>query len=481
MFPFTRREVLQQWLAAGAGLSLGGATPLFAAARVKKVGANDRINVAVMGIRGRGRSHISAFCGMKETQVVALCDVDTREFARGIKSVEQRQGKPPRCEQDIRRLLDDKNIDAISIATPNHWHSLATIWAIQAGKDVYVEKPSSHNVSEGRRTVEFARKHGRIVQHGTQGRSSGGIQAAIDYIRSGKLGKVTIARALCYKRRGSIGKVNGPQPIPPEVDYNLWLGPAPKKPLTRKRLHYDWHWFWDYGNGDIGNQGVHQMDIARWGLGKETLPTRALSLGGRFGYVDDGETPNTQIAFLDYGDSQLIFEVRGLNTDALLGAKIGNIFYGTEGYIVIARGRAALFDRRGNKVQDFTGSGESHFANFVRAVQSRNRDDLNADIVHGHLSSGLCHLANISYRLGTLVPFNRQTKAFGDDKEAYETLERMEEHLSANGIKLEETKYRLGRKLRFNPGEEKFVGDSEADQLLTRNYRAPFVVPEKVS
>jgi predicted dehydrogenase len=488
MLPTSRRDFLGQSLTLAAGLSLGvAATRAEEQRTVRKVGANDRINVAVMGIRGRGQAHLDEFLKLKETNVVALCDVDTRTFASSIKKVEGKGGKTPRCEQDIRRLLEDKNIDVISIATTNHWHALGTIWAVQAGKDVYVEKPVSHNISEGRRMVEFARKHNKIVQTGTQSRSSGGIRAAIEYMHAGKLGKVTLARALCYKPRGSIGKTEGEQTVPKEVDYDLWLGPAPQKPLTRKNLHYDWHWMWDYGNGDLGNQGIHQMDLARWGLNKNALPQTVQSLGGRFAYVDDGETPNTQLVFMDYGDSQLIFEVRGLATEPLLGAKVGNIFYGTEGMIVFGDGGAHLLSPKGEKLQTFKGPGTGHFENFIKAVQSRNTIELNADIEQGHLSSALCHLGNISYRLGKPEPFNPRTKAFGDNKEAYESLTRMEEHLTKNRdtatgepLSLASMKYQLGRKLTLEPKTESFVGDQEANAQLTRQYRAPFVVPARV-
>jgi predicted dehydrogenase len=482
---FSRRDFVRGSLGVAAGLSAGAGLPLLAdqAVAKKKAGPNDRINVCIMGIRGRGQAHLGAFLGHKDTTVTALCDVDSRLFADSAKTVEDKTGRGPRCEQDIRRILEDKNIDVISIATTNHWHALGTIWAIQAGKDVYVEKPVSHNVSEGRRMVEFARHHKKIVQTGTQSRSDGGVRQAIEFLRSGQLGKVQIARALCYKRRTSIGKVTGEQEIPKEIDYDLWLGPAPKRPLTRKNLHYDWHWVWDYGNGDLGNQGIHQMDVARWGLGVKALAKGVQSLGGRFGYVDDGETPNTQLVFLDYGDQQLVFEVRGLETKGLLGAKIGNIFHCSDGYLVIGaedKTPPTAYTLKGEKIQTFRGGGENHFANFVKAVQSRNVSDLNADIEEGHLSSALCHLGNISYRLGTQADFNPRTKAFGDDKDAYDTLARMEEHLTGNHIKLNETRYQLGRKLAIDTGAETFVNDKEADALLTRPYRPPFVVLAKV-
>lgn len=443
------------------------------------VGPNEQLRIAVIGVHGQGMSHVKAYAAMPDVTVAAICDVDTAVWDKAVKAVEERGGKTPKTLQDLRYLLDDKEIDAVSIATPNHWHALAAIWAMQAGKDVYVEKPVSHNLSEGRRMVEAARKYGRICQTGTQIRSSTGVREAMEYLHSGKLGKITLARGLCYKLRPSIGKVEGEQAVPSTVDYNLWLGPAPKKPLKRKRFHYDWHWFWDYGNGDLGNQGVHQMDLARWGLNQKELPRRVLSLGGRFGYEDDGETPNTQLVFFDYGDSQLIFEVRGLPTSDLKGVKVGNLFYGTEGILVIpSYSNAVVYDLDGNKVKEFGGGGD-HFRNFIEAVRSRRVADLKADIEEGHLSSALCHLGNISYRLGTRQPFSSSTKAFGDNKSAYETFGRFEEHLAANGIRLEETTYLLGRELSIDPARETCGKDKEANALLTREYRAPFVVPER--
>ncbi len=433
--------------------------------------ANDKLRVAVLGVNGRGRNHVTAFSGMKDVEVVAIVDPDRRTFAAPVSDAEKKQGRAPQPFQDLRKVLEDKTVDAISIATPNHWHALATIWACEAGKDVYVEKPCSHNVWEGRAAVEAARKHDRIVQHGTQSRSSSGVRGSIEYIQSGKLGKVRLSRGLCYKPRGSIGFRN-PESPPPDVDFNLWLGPAPDQPYHANLVHYNWHWMWDTGNGDIGNQGVHEMDVARWGLGVG-LPKAVVSFGGRFGYEDQGQTPNTQVAVFDYGESQLIFEVRGLKTPDILGARIGNIFYGTEGTLVVGRG---VFRKGSDKPEPIPASqrGGDHFRNFVDAVRSRKREDQTADILEGHLSSALCHLANASYRLGKPEPFHPRTKAFGDDKEVHETLGRVEEHLKDNALKLEEKTYFLGRRLAFDPDKERFKDDAEANGLLTRAYRKPF-------
>jgi hypothetical protein len=312
-----------------------------------------------------------------------------------------------------------------------------------------------------------------------------GMRDSIAFVQSGGIGKVSVARGLCYKSRPSIGKVSGPQPTPATVDYDLWCGPAAKLPLMRKSLHYDWHWVWNTGNGDLGNQGIHQMDLARWGLNKNELAKSVLSVGGRFGYVDDGETANTQVSVFDYGDSELIFEVRGLKTSSLLGASIGVIFYGSDGYVVCpSYGSGIVYDTAGKKVKTFEtprNQGEdSHFGNFVKAVRSGKKEDLNGEILEGHLSSALCHLANVSYRLGTEVPFSKSSQAFGDDKAAAETLARTNEHLKDNGVPIDQTNYRVGRRLTVDTKAETFGADKEANALLTREYRKPFVMPEKV-
>jgi predicted dehydrogenase len=494
MRPINRREFLSDSaiLAAVAGAAaLGRPAAAAEPAKEAKPGdVNGQLRVAVVGVNGRGMSHVHGLAAKYDCVVTTICDADSGVVGPAIEAVEKAQKTTPKFEQDIRKVVEDKNIDVVAIAMPNHWHSLAAIWALQNDKDVYVEKPVSHNVSEGRRVVETARKYNRICQAGTQSRSSSGMREAMDYLHAGKLGTVKLARGLCYKRRGSIGKVKGPQDPPKTCDYDLWCGPAPNKPLMRSRLHYDWHWQWDYGNGDLGNQGIHEMDKARWGLNKNELPKSVVSVGGRFGYIDDGETANTQICVYDYGDCELIFEVRGLASVSPYPAKltrgkpgdnfVGNIFYGTEGVLVCPDYSSGIvLNNDGEIVKEFKG-GEDHFANFVKAVRSRKVEDLNADIVEGHLSSALCHLGNISYRLGTDQPFNKKSNAFGDDKEAAETLARMEEHLKDNKVPLDDNTYRVGRKLTVDPKLETFVGDKEADGLLTREYRKGFEVPAKV-
>jgi predicted dehydrogenase len=412
--------------------------------------------------------------------------VDSAVLARGVKKF-QDQGVTVQGYTDIRRLLESPDIDAVSIATPNHWHSLAAIWAVQAGKDVYVEKPVSHNVWEGRQIVVAARQYNRIVQTGTQCRSSSGIAQAIEYLREGHIGKILCARGLCYKPRASIGKVDGPQPIPPGIDYDLWCGPAPKEPLMRKHLHYDWHWVWPTGNGDVGNQGIHQMDIARWFLGETALSPRILSVGGRLGYDDDGTTPNTLAVFHDYPAAPLIFEVRGLPTNAgskdmdkYHGASIGVVVECEGGCVVIPNYDTAIFqDKEGKEIKKFHGT-SSHFANFIAAVRSRKYTDLKADILEGHLSSALCHTGNISYRLGHRRPPEEMRESIKACSGLAESFARMEAHFAANQVDLARTHATLGAALQMDPKEERFIGCDEANWLLTRDYRAPFVVPAKV-
>jgi Oxidoreductase family, C-terminal alpha/beta domain len=293
-----------------------------------------------------------------------------------------------------------------------------------------------------------------------------------------------VARGLCYKTRNSIGKVTGEQPIPPTINYDLWSGPAPIKPLMRKNLHYDWHWIWDYGCGDLGNQGIHEMDLARWGAGKHELPRSVISVGGRFGYVDDGETANTQICVYDYGDVELIFEVRGLKTDPLKAVTVGAIYYGENGILVCPNNtnkNHVAFSNDGQIIKEFRkGNEAAHFENFVKAVRSGKHEDLNADIQEGHLSSALCHLGNISYRLGKSQPFSQKTMALGDDKQAYETFARMEAHLKENKVPLDQTNYMVGAKLEIDPKTETFLNNKHANSLLTREYRKGFEVPAKV-
>jgi predicted dehydrogenase len=466
-------------LAAAAAATAG---PALATADEQSSSPSERLRVAVLGLKGRGQTHLGAFLGRKDCEVVAVCDPDEQVLmTRGVGVVEGATKKKPAFFQDLRKLLEDKSIDIVSIATPNHWHALAAIWAIQAGKDVYVEKPVSHNVSEGRRIVDAARKHGKICQTGTQSRSSVGTRQLMDFIHAGGIGEVKLARGLCYKRRPSIGP-RGTYAVPEYINYDVWCGPAPMHALTRPQFHYDWHWQWDYGNGDLGNQGIHQMDLARWGLGVDDIGQGVVSYGGRLGYEDAGETANTQVSIHDYGNKTLVFEVRGLETAPFKGASVGVIFEGSQGYAVMAKYEGGVvFDLAGNEVKKFDQGGD-HFANFVKAVRSRNIDDLNADILQGHLSSALCHLGNVSYRLGEAVSLEDAQHRLENVKpksEAIETFERVKHHLADNQVDLQLTKIQFGATLAVDGKAETFTGSmsGQANPLLSRDYRKGFEVP----
>ncbi len=440
-------------------------------------GANDAIRVGVVGINGRGEAHINEFVRLAGVRVAALCDVDLRVL-------NARAAKLPGVAtyQDIRRLLDSKEVDAISVATTNHWHSLATIWACQAGKDVYVEKPCSHNVFEGRQCVEAARKYRRIVQHGTQQRAGGGARWAA-LVKSGRYGRLLIAKGYCCKPRWSIGFKPAKSP-PPELDFNLWLGPAPQQPFHENLVHYNWHWFWDFGNGDIGNQGVHEMDLARWAIGG-TLPRSVVSLGGRYvnepDFKDQGQTPNQLVTILDFDGVLLLFETRGLvGRDPRYPQQVANELYFEAGVV-----RDGKFFPKGSTdgeplpdVARETSEG-GIFQNFTDCMRSRKAEKLAAPILEGHLSSACCHLGNISYRLAKARPFEKPAD-LGKDAVVGESIMTMLENTRAIGVDPAKATLWVGPKLKFDPRKERFTGNQAANRLLTREYRAPFVVPKKV-
>jgi predicted dehydrogenase len=481
---FTRRQFLRTTIVTSA--TIGAIPSLLRAAKPPALhssgSANADIRVAVVGFNQRGTSHIQGFKDSPGVRLVALCDVDSAVLAREAGKLSGIQ-----TYTDIRKLLENKDVDVVTFATPNHWHALGAIWAVQAGKDVYLEKPVSHNVWEGQQIVSAARKYNKMVQTGTQCRSSEGLREAQAWFAEGHLGKIKVSRGLCYKRRPSIGKTDGAQPVPSTVDYDLWCGPAPKEPLTRKKLHYDWHWVWPTGNGDLGNQGIHQMDIARWFLGENTLSPRVFAVGGRLGYVDDATTPNTLTVIHDYAKAPLIFEVRGLPTktgteemDNYRGAKVGVVIDCEGGSLLIpSYSEAIAYDKQNKEIKRFKASGD-HFANFIKAVRSRKSSDLHADITEGHLSSALCHTGNISYKLGKQRSPDKIKDALKKNDIMSECWERMREHLSANGVDLKKTPVRLGAFLKMDTKTQKFVGNTKANRLLTREYRKPFVVPAKV-
>ncbi len=411
-------------------------------------GANEAVHLAVIGTGGRGRGHLGYFSSIPGTRITAICDVNQEARERASAIVRGEQGHAPREYSDMRKLFEDKEVHAVSVATPNHWHALTTIWACQAGKDVYVEKPASHNPFEGQQMVKAARKYKRMVQVGSQSRSIGHKRKAMAMLREGAIGKVYMARGLCFRRRHSIGHTPE-EPVPPGLDWDIFLGPAPMRPYTKNRFAYNWHWFWDTGNGDIGNQGVHEMDICRWGLGEYARPKAVSSSGGKFVWRDDQETPNTQQAHFRLQDSEIVFDVRNLSSPNEGGAAprgsnyVGNIFFGDQGYMVVNPQGFQIFlgDER-EKTHDETAHEDKiwdptpHMANFLDAVRSRNHYSLNADIQIGAAAAELCHLGNISYRCQQQLHIDSET-----------------------GL---------------------FVGNGMANALLTRRYRPPYVVPDEV-
>lgn len=482
---FNRREFLERTaILSAAAASLGSGVARAETKPVAAAGQTEKLRVAVVGVRGRGMAHVGGFLGKNNCEITTVCDCDEAVIGNAMKAIEGKQGKAPTYVKDIRKVVENKDIDVVSIATPNHWHALMAVWAMENGKDVYCEKPATHNVHEGAIMTAAARKYKRICQVGTQSRSNPGMQQAIEYVRSGKIGKADLAISLCFKPRGSIGKVEKPTAPPATLDYDLWSGPAPLLPVNRSKLHYDWHWIWAYGNGDLGNQGVHEMDKARWGLGKTTMPNTVFSIGGRFGYVDDGETANTQLSVFDYGAEKMVSEVRGLTTDAYKTVKVGNIWVGPEGYVACpSYSGGVAYDKDGKEVAKFSGGGDQHhFDNFVKAVRSRKVEDLNCDVAEGHLSAALCHLANISYRLGTEQVIGK-VAAVSDHKAVNDFAARMLEHLKANKIDTEKTVGKFGPVLTMDPKTEQFVGSDKAllekaNAMLFREYRKGFELKE---
>lgn len=436
------------------------------------------LHVAIVGAGIRGSVHIEEFLNNPNTEITHIVDPDQERGRYHTLAVSKRQKFAPKYVPDLRTMLDDKLVDIVSVATPNHWHALAAIWAMQSGKDVYVEKPVSHDVREGRCIVEAARKYCRICQTGTQCRSMQGMIDAVEYVRSGKIGTVKLARGLCYNRRKSIGP-KGNYRVPPQIDYNLWCGPSQTLPLNRRQFHYDWHWQREWGNGDIGNQGPHQIDIARWGLGIDRLADRVISFGGRFGYSDAGDVANTEAAIFTFGGETIVFEVRGLTTDAFRGVKVGVIFYGSDGCVVLNSycGGVAL-DSCGTVIKQFNGGGD-HFGNFVDAVKARDPRLLRAGILDGHLSCAHSHLANVSYYLGRPASVNeiRQAiEAVGTSEDSVDCLRRTTEHLTANGVDVNKTPMLLGPLLELDPGNETIRDNAAASMLLDRKCRPPFLL-----
>jgi len=418
----TRRDFVAGSVAAGAALTMP-----FSKVR----GANDTIRIAVAGVRGRGGSLAREFNDLEGVRIVAVCDVDQSALEKRVKEFKGRNVEVTGYG-DYRRMLEDRSIDIVAVATPDHWHVPIAAASIIAGKDVYVEKPVSHTIAEGRYLVNLARKHGKMVQHGTQSRSSEGITEGIEYLKSGELGKIRMAKAINNQLRGPIGRVPDSE-VPTGVNYDLWLGPAPKRPFNKNRFHYNWHWFWDYGTGDIGNDGIHQIDIARWGLGVG-MPKAVSCSGAQLFYDDDHETPDTQIATFEYDDVYLMFEMRLWTPYPLEGHDNGDVFYGDKGTLSIGRKGWQVTFKDGKTGPGGPRGSYLHAANFVKAVRSRKVGDLNADVEVAHESATLCHMANIAMR--------------------------------------------VGRRLTFDPGRERFIDDAEANAYLTKQYRKGYELPK---
>ncbi|MCK5565601.1 MAG: Gfo/Idh/MocA family oxidoreductase [Planctomycetes bacterium] len=494
MKKLSRREFVKASLLATAGVGVTGCTGGVRQKQGRVIGANDTIRVGIVGVRGKGKAHIGDFRKLNKVKVTAICDVDTNIIAQR-KKIFTDAGETVDTYTDVRKMLDDDSIDAVVIATPNHWHSLIGIWACQAGKDVYCEKPVSHNIFEGRKFVEAAAKYNCIVQAGMQNRSDTGLIPAFQYLHSGKLGKIQYVYGNCFKRRKSIGKVTGPQEIPACIDYNMWTGPAPMEALMRKKLHYDWHWVWPTGNGDLGNQGVHEIDLCLWALQADKMPKRVISMGGRLGYNDDGTTANTQLTVFDYDKTPVIFEVRGLPQNSQVkdamdhykGVRIGVVIQCENGYFAGGRGGGKVYDNDGNKIMDFPGDGGGgHQQNFIDAMRSRKNSDLRANISKGHLSAALCHMANTSYRLGAKNTDEFAKEQIAGFDFAQKRFESFEKHLAANGVDLKQTPLDVGPWLGMDAEKERYIekgknsAGARANKMLTRNYRRPFVVPKNV-
>ena len=483
----TRRDFIRNLTAAATCIGFGSA--LRAGASSKILGANNDIRIAIVGLRKKGKEHIDLFCKIRGVRIVALCDVDTEFLDFEAKKSRDRNEKVT-TYTDYRKLLDDKEIDAVVLAAPDHWHALMMVWACQAGKDVYVEKPASHNIWEGRKMVEATEKYKRIVQVGSQDRSDVGLQAAVEYIKQGSLGSIKLVRAISYYLRESIGKVNGPQPIPASVDYNLFQGPAPLVALMRKNLHYDWHWFWDTGTGEVGNLGAHNIDESRWAIGQQEIAPGAISIGGRLALDDDGQTANTQITFFDYKPVPMIYEVRGLRrkkglraSDHYRGTNFGMVLQCDGGYFRGGRGGGWAYDNNHKRIRQFPGDGGGgHQNNFIKAMRSRKVSDLRANMLEGHISAALCHMANISYRLGRNEPVEKIKEIIAGNNILEESFESCLVHLKANKVDLTSEPLTIGPYLAFDRTSEKFVGEFSdmANMYIRRNYREPFVVPEHV-
>ncbi len=471
----TRRQFVRQ-SAAAAAAAIG--LPMVASSRV--FGANEEIRMAIVGCGGRGGAHVSAFGGQPGVRITAVCDPDRQRLASFAKGIETKFGNRPAEVVDVRQLMDRKDFDVISVATMQYWHSLPTIWACETGRHVYVEKPLAHFIWEGRQMVNAARKYNRLVQVGTQARSRSTDRQVIDFIRSGQLGKIQYIVCFANKARTPIGKRSEPLPIPETLDYDLWCGPARKEPIYRDRIQYDCSFTWNMGDGESCNQGVHEVDVARWLLGETTLPRRVMSVGGRFVFNDAGDVPNTQIMYYDYPSAPILYEVHNLragkDTKAMAlfrGHGVDTCVQCEGGYVMMHAGR--VFDNEGKEIKKFSG-GEDHFGNFIRALRSGKREDLNAEVLEGHLSTNICHAGNISYRLGQRASAADIRAQIGDLPVFQEMLDRYLVHLKAHDVDPGEST--LGPWLECDTANECIKDNAQANELVKGFYRKPFEVPE---
>lgn len=453
--------------------------------------ANDELRVVVVGLNGIGRTHLNGFPEISGVRVVGACDVDSAVLGKRAEEFQKKFGTKLKTYSDMRRAFDDQDVDAVVLAIPNHWHGLGTVWGCQAGKDVYTEKPCSHNIWEAGQMQKAADKYDRIVQVGIQRRSFNHLGDFFKEIQEGALGKVKQVKGLYLTRRDSIGRPKGnPQP-PATVNHDLWCGPAPTT-LERAKYHYDWHWFWDYGNAELGNNGPHILDLCRWSIGAEEFPTAVSSVGGRYAWDDNGQTPNTHILRYEFAKAPVTFEIRDLpsetgkrDTCKYMGLSYGIVVEGEDAtYVGFDTGK--VIDKNGKTIREIKGSlgGDSgrqlHRENFIQAVRSRNASELNCDVRTGHLSTALCHLGNISHKTGETVELRSLGEKVQDYPLMVDATKRMESHLAANGVDLASGQVQLGKTLQIDPKSETFVNSDAANGLLKREYRAPYVVPEMV-
>ena len=480
MNPITRRSfVTQSTLAAGAYALVSGTH-----SSAKIIGANDRLRIAVAGCNGRGKSHMDGWLGQPNVDIAYLIDPDQKVLDGALKSLEKKAAGrfTTKGVTDVRKALEDPTLDAISIATPNHWHSLMTIWAAQAGKHVYVEKPMSHDVAEGRVAVEAQKKYGVVIQHGTQSRSNAGIAGLHEAIHAGKFGKLKISYGYCCKPRGSIG-MKEPGAPPDNLDWNLWRGPAQISAYHGNFVHYNWHWFWKTGNGDLNNQGTHQLDIARWALAPElTHPVRAMAIGGRFQWNDQGETPNTMFGIGEYANGQYaFFNVRNVNYKGYKN-QVENEYYFEDGSKIIRGLLYAKGSDKGEKVSVPPGkvTPGGNWGAFIAACRAGKPEMANGNATDAHYGCVLGHLMNNSYRLGKKVPFNEKAGRFGDNADAHDHFMKLHA-LMRDGVGVPENgaEYIVGPWLTFDPKTEQHTGEfkDEANALLKDANNPGFEVP----